>query len=89
MKIAPGPRLSVTKTGLGLSAGTRVARYSVHLSGHRTTARRDPHLLVAVRYDRAITYQAIGQVAKARADFERVFAADPGYLDVRARLASS
>src|SRR4051794_30432232 len=37
IKIAPGIRLSVTKTGIGVSAGIRGARYSVHSSGRRTT----------------------------------------------------
>lgn len=35
-KIAPGVRLNVSKTGLGVSAGVRGARYSVHSSGRRT-----------------------------------------------------
>src|SRR5258706_7842870 len=37
VKIAPGLRLSVSKTGFGVSAGVRGARYSVHTSGRRTT----------------------------------------------------
>jgi tetratricopeptide (TPR) repeat protein len=37
-KIAPGVRLNVSKTGLGVSAGVRGARYSVHSSGRRTTS---------------------------------------------------
>jgi Protein of unknown function (DUF4236) len=36
VKIAPGIRLNVTKTGIGLSAGVRGARYSVHSSGRKT-----------------------------------------------------
>src|SRR5258706_15297769 len=36
VKIAPGLRLSVSKTGFGVSAGVRGARYSVHSSGRRT-----------------------------------------------------
>jgi tetratricopeptide (TPR) repeat protein len=38
VKLAPGLRLNVSKSGLGLSAGTRGARYSVHSSGRRTTS---------------------------------------------------
>ena len=41
----------------------------------------------AVRYDRALAYLAAGQKSKARADFEKIVAADPGYLDVQDRLA--
>lgn len=37
-KIAPGVRLNASKTGLGVSAGVRGARYSVHSSGRRTTS---------------------------------------------------
>lgn len=37
MKIAPGIRLNLTKTGVGISAGVRGARVSVHSSGRTTT----------------------------------------------------
>jgi tetratricopeptide (TPR) repeat protein len=50
------------------------------------TSGRDSGLLRAVRYDRAIAYQAVGQTTKARADFEKIFAQDPSYLDVAERL---
>ena len=50
-------------------------------------AGRDPDLLMSVRYDRALAYLAAGQKSKARADFEKILAADPEYLDVRDRLA--
>jgi tetratricopeptide (TPR) repeat protein len=53
------------------------------------TAKRDPELLKAIRYDRALSFAALGQKAKARADFERLYAADPDYLDVRKQLAVS
>ena len=36
IKLGKGVRLNVSKTGLGLSAGVRGARYSVHSSGRRT-----------------------------------------------------
>lgn len=38
IKIAPGLRVTASKTGLGLSAGVRGARYSVHSSGRRTAS---------------------------------------------------
>ncbi len=50
-------------------------------------ADRNPDLLIAVRYDRALAYLAAGQKSKARGDFEKIIAADPGYLDVQERLA--
>ena len=36
IRIAPGIRLNVTKTGIGVTTGGKVARYSVHSSGRRT-----------------------------------------------------
>jgi hypothetical protein len=36
MKIAPGVRLNVSKSGVGASVGGRGGRYSVHSSGRRT-----------------------------------------------------
>jgi len=37
MKVAPGVRLSVSKSGVGASVGGKGGRYSVHSSGRRTT----------------------------------------------------
>ena len=51
------------------------------------TAKRDPELLATVRYDRAMAYEQAGQKARAKADYERLYAVDPGYRDVRERLA--
>ena len=52
------------------------------------TANRDPGLLATVRYDRALAYEMAGQKAKAKADLERLYASQPGYRDVRERLAA-
>jgi Tfp pilus assembly protein PilF len=52
------------------------------------TAGRDAELLKVVRYDRALAYETAGQKAKAKADLERIYAIDPGYEDIRDRLAS-
>jgi tetratricopeptide (TPR) repeat protein len=38
MKIAPGVRLNVSKSGVGASVGGRGGRYSVHSSGRRTVS---------------------------------------------------
>jgi tetratricopeptide (TPR) repeat protein len=53
------------------------------------TANRDADLLKVVRYDRSLAFEKAGQKAKARADLERIYATDPGYLDVRDRLRSA
>jgi tetratricopeptide (TPR) repeat protein len=42
MKLGPGVRLNVSKTGVGISAGVKGARYSVHSSGRKTTSVRVP-----------------------------------------------
>lgn len=52
------------------------------------TSNRDQGLLNAVRYDRALTYEQLGQRARAKADLERLYAADPRYEDVKDRLAA-
>ena len=36
IKLAPGVKLNVTKSGFGVTTGSKVARYSVHSSGRRT-----------------------------------------------------
>jgi tetratricopeptide (TPR) repeat protein len=38
IKVAPGVRLNVSKSGVGASVGTRGARYSAHSSGRRTVS---------------------------------------------------
>ena len=53
------------------------------------TAGRSPGLVTAIRYDRGLAYQRLGQRAKAKADFERVYAADPAFEDVKERLAAT
>ena len=47
---------------------------------------RPPELLHALRYERALTYEALGRNAQARNDFERLYAKNPGYEDVAKRL---
>jgi tetratricopeptide (TPR) repeat protein len=51
------------------------------------TAGRDPDLLLIVRLDRGIAYDAAGNRKKAQADLERVIAADPANQDARDHLA--
>ena len=52
------------------------------------TSNRETRLLNAVRFDRAIILEQLGQQKRARADLERVYAADPDFEDVKERLAS-
>jgi tetratricopeptide (TPR) repeat protein len=48
--------------------------------------KRHPDILKAVRYERGITYEAMGKKPQARKDFERLFAEDSSYKDVRQRV---
>lgn len=50
----------------------------------RTTG-RDPELLKEIRYDRATLYETTGQASRARADWEKLYAADPTFRDVAQR----
>jgi len=66
------------------------------LDGARTTLTtalrrkkgRSPDLLHALRYERALVYDALGHRARARTDLERIYAEDPGYADVATRLGA-
>jgi len=50
---------------------------------------RDAELLKVIRYDRALAYEAAGQRGRAKQDLERIYSADPKFLDVRERLAAA
>lgn len=52
------------------------------------TSKREVRLLNAVRYDRAIVLEQLGEGKRARDDLERVYAADPEFEDVKERLAA-
>ncbi len=47
---------------------------------------RDDELLRAVRYERACVYEQLGRQARARAEFEKIYAEDPDHEDVAKRL---
>jgi hypothetical protein len=49
---------------------------------------RNPHLLRAARYERALTLEVRGQADLARRELERIFDEDPGFRDVRRRLSA-
>lgn len=52
------------------------------------TSNREGRLLNAVRFDRAIVLEELGQPKRAREELERVYAADPEFEDVKERLAA-
>jgi|FLYN01.1.fsa_nt_gi tetratricopeptide (TPR) repeat protein len=43
-------------------------------------------LLLALRYERALIYEALGKVKEARKEFQKVYAEAPSYEDVAAKL---
>ncbi|HMA76442.1 MAG TPA: DUF4236 domain-containing protein [Candidatus Krumholzibacteriaceae bacterium] len=47
---------------------------------------RSKTLLKAIRYQRALVYGELGRKSRARAEFEKLYAEDPSYEDVAARL---
>ena len=55
------------------------------LANRRRKDRPDA-LLHQIRYDRALLYDETGQCARARREFERLYAADPGFEDVAERV---
>ncbi len=52
----------------------------------RLKKERSEDLLRALRYERALTYEDLGQKSRARAEYERLYAEDPDYEDVAERL---
>lgn len=42
ISLGPGVRFNLSKTGIGISAGVKGARYSIHSSGRKTTTARIP-----------------------------------------------
>ena len=47
---------------------------------------RSDELLYALRYERALVYEGLGQNRRARTELEKLYAEAPGYEDVAARL---
>jgi tetratricopeptide (TPR) repeat protein len=68
--------------------GHQTAAFDSFRDALAKTANRDEGLLATVRYDRALALEQAGQKAKAKADYERLYASEPGYRDVRERLAA-
>jgi len=69
--------------GRALAAlGLPDAAIDVFTRAGRRRKDRPEGLLHQVRYDRAVLYHDTGQRARARREFERLYAADPGFEDV-------
>ena len=71
-----------------LAQGHAQAAVDVFRSALAKTAGRDLGLLTAIRFDRGLAYEQLGQHGRARADLEKVYAADPTFEDVQERLAT-
>jgi tetratricopeptide (TPR) repeat protein len=71
--------------GLGMLDGAKSA-FTDALS--KTKDRSQP-LLLTLRYQRALTLEAMGKKKEARADLEKVYGADPDFEDVKARLGAA
>lgn len=73
--------------GRALAAlGLPDAAIDVFTLANRRRKDRPEALLHQIRYDRAVLYHQTGQRARARREFERIYAADPGFEDVAERL---
>ena len=68
--------------GLGLHDAAR----QVLTVALRKTRDRSDELLRALRYERALVYEALGQAKRARTDLERLYAEAPNYEDVAEKL---
>jgi tetratricopeptide (TPR) repeat protein len=68
--------------GLGLLTAAR----DTLTAALRRKKGRSEELLRALRYERALVYEGLGQDQKARSELEKLYAEDPNYEDVAARL---
>ena len=87
------PNASSVHTGLLLyraramrALGLPEAARELLTAALRRGSGRSKELLLALRYERALAYEALGEQRRARRDLERLYAEDPGYGDVAARL---
>jgi len=67
---------------LGLDEAAR----SVLTLALRRRKNRSEELMDTIRYERALTYEALGQRRRAKSDLERIYAENPNYEDVANRL---
>ncbi len=76
--------------GQALAAlGMPDAAIDVLTQANRRRKDRPEALLHQIRYVRAVLYDQTGQRARARSEFERIYAAAPAFEDLRARLGNS
>ena len=68
------------------SLGMPDAAIDVFTLANRRRKDRPEELLHQVRYDRAVLYEQVGRKAQARREFERLYAENPEFEDIRARL---
>ena len=61
------------------------ARDTLTVALRRKKGRSDD-LLRALRYERALAYEDLGQKSRARAEFEKLYAEAPDFEDVAVRL---
>ena len=75
--------------GKALAAlGMPDAAIDVYTLANRRRKDRPEGLMHQIRYDRAVLYEQVGRRAQARREFERLYAADPSFEDVRTRLVT-
>jgi len=73
--------------GRALAAlGMPDAAIDVFTLANRRRKDRPDALLRQIRYDRAVLYDEVGRKAQARREFERLYAEEPEFEDIRARL---
>ena len=84
---------SFVQTGLLLYKGRALRRLGLHegakqvlTAALRRTKDRPKALLSAIRYERALLYEDMDQPRKARSEFEKLYADDPGFEDLAMRL---
>lgn len=66
--------------------GLNKAALSTLTAAYRRKKDRDPDLLRAIRYQRALIYEVLSQKSRARAEFEEIYAQAPDFEDVASRL---
>ena len=72
-----------------VALGLREAAIKVLTLANRRRKDRPVTLMRQIRYDRAVLHEQMGRRAQARRAFERLYAEDPGFADLRDRLALS
>ena len=76
--------------GRALAAlGMPDASIDVFTLANRRRKDRPEGLLHQIRYERAVLYDETGQRARARSEFERIYAADPSFEDIAQRLGAT